>query len=85
MVAEEEGVLPSWAAVEEAGHPSLEEEVVGVLPSWEVGEVADLLTLEEEEGEELLLTVIGGWRSLDRAGPQPRCCASCTPPSGLHP
>ena len=95
--AAEEGVLSSWAVGEEAGHPSLEAEVVGVLPSWAVGEGVDLRTLEEEEegaglqtleeeeGEELVLTVIGGWRSLGRAGPQPRCCASCTPPSDLHP
>ena len=70
-------------------------EGVVVHPSWAVEEGADLLTLEEEEGEELLLPVveaeelvlivIGGWRSLDRAGPQPQCCASCIPPSGLRP
>lgn len=73
--AEEEGVLPSWAVGEGADLRTLEEEEEG----------AGLQTLEEEEGEELVLTVIGGWRSLGRAGPQPRCCASCTPPSDLHP
>ena len=88
---EEVGALPSLEAGEGADHPSLEAGEEADHQTLEAVEGAGHQTLEVEveeeelpllveEGAGLGLTVTGGRRSLDRAGLQPLCCASCIPP-----